>query len=139
MSSLALLFTISAIGISETTYLIRKRRASERPFCVIGERCYEVLSSKYNSLFFGIPNDILGLLFYITVAFLTALVVIGIGEIMVLVLLAKLVILTGVAISLALLYIQWRILRAWCFWCVVSAVTTFIMGAIVALTNFGII
>jgi len=135
MTPHALLFTISAIGISETAYLIRKRKANERPVCIVGEKCHEVLESKYNSLFFGIPNDILGLLFYITVAILTALIVIGVDELRVLALLVKLIILGGVAISLMLFYIQWKILKAWCFWCVVSALTTFLMGFIVVVSN----
>lgn len=51
MTAFALLFTLSAIGISETVYLIRKRIASERPVCLIGEDCTLVLASKYNKLF----------------------------------------------------------------------------------------
>jgi uncharacterized membrane protein len=138
MTPHALLFTIAAIGISETSYLIRKRKANERPICVFGEKCHEVLESKYNSLFFGIPNDILGLLFYSILAILTAFIVIGRGEIEIFVLLTKLIILGSVGMSLVFLYIQWKILKAWCFWCIVSAFTTFLMGLIVVMSNLAI-
>lgn len=77
MTAEALLFTIAAIGISETSYLIRKRRAGERPVCVIGERCNEVLQSKWSRLL-GVPNDLLGLVFYIAVSILLAFLLIGV-------------------------------------------------------------
>src|SRR3989344_8054418 len=77
MTSLALLFTLSAIGISETVYLIRKRIASEKPVCPIGEGCALVLASNYNKIFI-IPNDVLGLLFYIIASFISAFLVIGV-------------------------------------------------------------
>jgi len=77
MTSFALLFTLSTVGVSETVYLIRKRVLSEKPICPIGEGCATVLSSKYNRLFI-IPNDVLGLLFYIAASFITAFLVIGV-------------------------------------------------------------
>ena len=78
MTAYALLFILAAIGISETAYLIQKQIARERPICVIGENCHEVLESKYNKTL-GIPNEVIGLLFYVVVAFITAFLVIGIG------------------------------------------------------------
>ena len=77
MTSYALLFTLSAIGISETVYLIRKRIASEKPICPIGDDCALVLESKYNKIFI-IPNDVLGLFFYIATSFISAFLVIGV-------------------------------------------------------------
>ena len=76
MTAFALLFTLSAIGISEVTYLIRKRIAEEKPVCILGKSCSIVLRSKYRKLFI-IPNDILGLLLYITVSYYVYLVKYG--------------------------------------------------------------
>src|SRR3989344_3961588 len=78
MTTFALLFTLSAIGISETMYLIRTRIAAEEPVCPIGEGCATVLTSKYSKIFI-IPNDILGLLAYVVISFIAALLVIGVG------------------------------------------------------------
>src|SRR3989344_5666126 len=78
MTSFALIFTLSSIGISEAIYLVRKRIASEKPICPIGEGCEKVLTSKYNKILF-IPNDILGLLAYTVISIIAAFLVIGIA------------------------------------------------------------
>ena len=132
MTTFALLFTLSAIGISETVYLIRTRIAAEQPVCPIGEGCATVLTSKYSKIFI-IPNDILGLLAYVVISFIAALLVIGVGVsfwsvvIKILVGLASLV-------SLFFTYLQWREIRAWCFWCLMSAFTIWLMGIIIILS-----
>jgi uncharacterized membrane protein len=125
----ALLFTIAAIGISETSYLIRKRIAAEQPVCPIGENCYAVLSSKYNRTL-GVHNDILGMLFYIAFAFIVALLVIGAGDPALWLKLAGLMLAGASAMSAFLIYVQWKIIRAWCFWCLMSATTVGLMDLI---------
>jgi uncharacterized membrane protein len=135
MTSFALLFTLAAIGISETVYLIRKRIALESPVCPIGEGCATVLYSKYNHLFI-IPNDVLGLLFYVTVSFIAAFLVIGVQPIAFWWLIIKLSVAFGSILSLFLTYLQWRVIRAWCFWCLMSAFTVWLMGIIILATSF---
>ena len=136
MTSLALLFTISSIGISEAIFLVRKRIASEAPVCPIGGDCETVLTSKYNSIFF-IHNDILGLLTYIIISIIAAFLVIGVPPIPLWSLIIK--ILVGIAsiMSFVFTYLQWRVIRAWCFWCLMSASTIWIM-AIIILTSANI-
>lgn len=130
MTAFALLFTLSAIGISETAYLIQKRIASQKPVCPIGENCALVLSSKYNKIFM-IPNDVLGLLFYVTASFITAFLVIGIEPRLFWTAVIKIAISFGALLSLFFTYLQWRVIRAWCFWCIMSAITIWLMGIIV--------
>ena len=130
MTPHALLFTLAAIGISETVYLIRQRRAHEQPVCVIGESCLKVLKSRYSKLF-GVPNDLLGLAFYVAVAMLTALLVIGVDPLVRWETIVELLILGGAVMSGVLMYLQWQVIRAWCFWCVMSAATVFLMALIV--------
>jgi uncharacterized membrane protein len=134
MTSYALLFTLAAIGISETVYLIRKRITSERPICPIGEGCATVLSSKYNRLFV-IPNDVLGLLFYVVASFITAFLVIGVPPLAFWGLIIKLSIAFGALLSLFFTYLQWRVIRIWCFWCLMSAFTIWLMGIIILETS----
>lgn len=126
MSAIALLFTLDAIGISMTTYLIGKRRAAEAPVCPIGNDCTKVLTSKYNRLF-GIHNDVAGLGFYLVTAVITALLVLEVGPTSLLINLLTLLLVGASFLSLVFTYIQWRILKAWCFWCVTSAVTVWLM------------
>lgn len=134
MTSLALLFTLSAIGISETTYLIRKRIASEQPICPIGGGCTTVLTSKYSRIFI-IPNDILGLLAYVTISFLAAFLVIGVGPIDLWGLALALMVGMATLMSFFLTYLQWRVIKAWCFWCLMSAFTIWLMGVIILVSN----
>lgn len=134
MTSLALLFTLAAIGISETVYLIRKRVASEKPVCPIGSGCEAVLTSKYNKIL-TIPNDILGLLAYITISVIAAFLVIGVAPMSLWSLAIKILVGTASITSLIFTYLQWRVIRAWCFWCLMSAFTIWLMGIIILLSK----
>lgn len=134
MTSFALLFTLSAIGISETVYLIRKRIASEKPICPIGEGCATVLTSKYSKMLI-IPNDILGLLSYIIISFIAAFLVIGVGPIFLWNFALKILVAVASLMSIFLTYLQWRIIHAWCFWCLMSAFTIWLMGIIVLIST----
>ena len=134
----ALLFTVTAIGISEASYLIRKRIAAERPVCPIGGGCEQVLNSRYNKLL-GIHNDLLGILFYIGAAMISALIVIydgnvkfasGIATILrvadpqeFLIFIIALMLAGATAMSAIFTYLQWKVIKAWCFWCLMSAAT----------------
>lgn len=135
MTAHALLFTLAAIGISETAYLIRKRRAMERPVCFIGEDCTKVLTSKFSRIFFFIHNDTAGFLFYIFISLITAFLVMGISPIPFWILTAKIAIFAGAALSCFFIFLQWKIIRAWCFWCLMSSFTIFTMGFIILISN----
>ena len=132
MTALALLFTLSAIGISEAVYLIRVRIASEQPVCPIGDGCAIVLASRYSRIFI-IPNDILGLLAYIAIAILAALLVIGAPPLLFWNWAVKILVGSASLVSIFFTYLQWREIRAWCFWCLMSAFTIWLMGIIILL------
>lgn len=135
MTSLALLFTIAAIGISETIYLIKTRMRSEKPACLIGDQCAMVLASRYSRLFL-LPNDMWGFLFYMVSALMAAFLMIGVEPMAFWYMILKIAIAAGSLFSLFLVYLQWRVIRAWCFWCLMSAFTVWLMGAILILSNF---
>ena len=127
MTVYAILFTMAAIGVAETVYLIRTRKeADAKVVCPIGGGCNEVLESKYNKLF-GIHNDFLGLLFYASSALLMALVVIEVGPVDILLGIVSLMIFGAAAMSLRFTYLQWRVIKHWCFWCLMSALIVMIM------------
>ena len=135
MTALALLFTLSAIGMSETVYLIKKRITAEKPVCPIGENCALVLTSHWSKIFI-VPNDILGLLFYIVVSFIAGFLVIGVEPMLFWSFIFKLAVAFGTLLSLFFTYLQWRIIRAWCFWCLMSAFTIWLMASIILISNF---
>jgi len=132
MTSYALLFTLSAIGISETAYLVKKRITFRKPACPIGDKCALVLASKYNKIFL-IHNDTFGLLFYIMASVMTAFLVIGVEPLAIWSFIFRFSVLIGVIISLFLTYLQWRVIQVWCFWCLMSAFTIWLMGLILIL------
>ncbi|MBI2485250.1 hypothetical protein HYW18_03835 [Candidatus Uhrbacteria bacterium] len=135
MTSFALLFTLAAIGVAEARYLLHKRLAEEHPVCPIGGQCELVLNSEYNRTF-GVHNDLLGLGFYTGLLVLTALVVLGVGATALWSVIAAMMV-TGAAItSLYFIYIQARVVRAWCTWCLFSALTIFLMTAILITKGF---
>ncbi len=131
----ALIFTLSCIGISETVYLIRTRLALQKPVCIIGQKCTVVLESKYSTIFI-IPNDVLGLLFYIACSLVSSFLVIGIGPLNLWDLSIKILIISGSLLSIFFTYLQFKVIKAWCFWCLMSALTIWLMTIIILFNNF---
>jgi uncharacterized membrane protein len=130
MTPFSLLFTLAAIGVAETVYLIRKREASEQPFCPVGDSCHVVLTSPYNTIFY-IPNDVLGLMLYVVVSVITAFLVIGVAPQLLWGSLLTVLVAAASLVSALFTYLQWRVIRAWCFWCLMSAATIWLMGFII--------
>lgn len=122
MTAYSLLFTLSAIGIAISMYLIRSRWEGEKPVCPIGGGCSTVLESKYNRIFF-VHNDLVGMLFFVAMAFITAFVVVEVGPMSLWSLLAAISVTSASVMSLVLIFLQWRVIKAWCFWCLMSAAT----------------
>lgn len=134
MTPHALLFTLAAIGIAETVYLVRSRWAAAHPVCPIGgESCLVVLASRY-SRFLGVPNDILGVIFYFIMGIGSAFLVIGVGPLPLLDQVVKAAVTLAAWLSVYFTYLQVRVIRRWCFWCLMSAITIWAM-ALVLITN----
>ncbi len=135
MTALSLFFTHAAIGISITAYLIRKRKAAEKPICPIGGDCLSVLTSKYNKML-GVHNDVSGMIFYILMAFFSGLIVIGVEPVEIWNQIIVIVVGVATLLSIRFIYLQGIVLKAWCTWCVLSALTVFDMAIILILGNF---
>lgn len=134
MTAFALLFTLAAIGISETAYLVRVRLGSGKLICPVGGGCEKVMSSSYKNIFL-IPNDILGLLAYIFMALFSALIVIGVAPAPLWYLILVGLVSVSSLVSVFFTYVQWRIIKIWCFWCLMSAVTIWLMGVILIINS----
>lgn len=134
MTLYAILFALAAMGINETVYLVRKRLAQTAPVCPIGDNCEVVLTSKHSNMFL-VPLDVLGLIFYVTVALISSFAVVGIGSSSFLWIAVRVLVGAGAVMSLFFTYLQWRVIRAWCFWCLSSAFTVWTMGVIIVLSK----
>lgn len=121
---------LSLAGIGVAAYLVSKRIAGKAPVCPIGGNCDLITSSQYSKMFL-IPLDVWGIIFYGTVLFMAIFLIFGIepkmfwGEFL------KILVVAGVAMSFYFTYLQWRVIKAWCFWCLMSAFVVWLMGVVV--------
>lgn len=127
MNFIFLILILDIIGVGVTVYLIRMRQAGEKPVCPIGNDCHKVLASEYNRLFF-VHNDLLGLFFYLASIVFSVMLLNHFGPENMLTLLFGCMLASGAALSVLFVYVQWRVIRAWCFWCVFSAMNVWIIG-----------
>lgn len=126
---LIIILLLSLFGVCETAYMMRTRLTKRPAVCPMGKEasCSEVLESKYNT-FFGIHNDFFGFAYYATVVLLSLFLNIGFGPANYIKALLILAITAGASMSIYLTYVQARILHAWCFWCLTSAATTWLLA-----------
>lgn len=129
MSPLFLILLLEILGAIATIYLIGKRQAGEKPVCPIGDNCHTVLSSKYNKMFF-VHNDELGLVFYLVAIFFAVALLNNFGPIELIEKIFGLMLAAASTLSVVFVYLQWRVIRAWCFWCVFSAVNVWVITGI---------
>ena len=117
-----LLIIFSAFGGFLIAFYIRHKKSSREVLvCPLNSNCEEVIHSDY-SRFFGIPVEILGLLYYGVIAVSYGFII-GLPEYVSPNLLYILFALSGGAFlfSLYLTFIQAFTLREWCTWCLTSA------------------
>ena len=128
-----ILLLLGLFGVGETTYLLYCRTGRQPAACPIGDRahCRAVLESKYNSAFFGIHNDLLGVVFHTCIVAAAGYALVT-GSLPTQAFLGlRLAIGGSAAFSVYLVYVQSQVLKQWCFWCVLSALTTWTMAVVV--------
>ena len=114
-------------GACLSLYIYLKKRRKQTLVCPIGSDCSSVIHSEY-SRFLGFPLELLGFLYYISMAvsysvFLTVPILkTPLGTFI-------LVCVSGAAFlfSLYLTFIQGAVLKQWCTWCLFSATLTTII------------
>ncbi len=119
-----ILYIFGVIGVIDTLYLIYHKLRGTDVACVFfpKEWCYKVQHSPQSKTF-GIPNSYLGFVMYIVILALTALFVMGSVPFWPL----QAIVTFGFLFSMYFLYVQAFVLRAFCTWCVVSAVNFTVM------------
>lgn len=123
-----IIFILSFVGVLEALYLNYECRRHRAPVCLIGNECQFVWNSPYSKTF-GVSNEILGIIYYITLA-VVELVILS-GDTSSQMVTGEYIFLFGGAImSCYFFYVQWRLIKAWCFWCTLSAVIVWAMVAV---------
>lgn len=114
----------SILGLGVSAHLYQKKLAHTKLVCPLRTRCDQVLHSRYATSL-GIPNELLGMIYY-TFAYVLYVVLLSYhGMYAPLVLLALAILsLLGLTMSMYLLSLQAFIIRAWCMWCLLSALAT---------------
>lgn len=115
-----IIFILSLIGIGEALYLAWCRGKKHAPVCIIGRNCSAIWESRYSKTF-GIHNEVLGIIFYAMVVIVEG--ALFLGNTLPIVMIGEYVILFGgFFVSCYFLYLEARVIHAWCSWCVLSAV-----------------
>jgi len=119
---------LALIGLADASYLLYKKLRKEKLVCFLGDDCDRVSKSKYG-YFFGIPNELLGIGFYLLALGLFVFSLLG-GITILGIPLLSLLLFAAIPASLAslyLLFIQASILKEWCEWCILSAFVNFLI------------
>ena|SRR3989344_1470908 len=119
-----LIYIFSVIGILDTSYLVYHKIKGTDVACLFFPKkwCKKVQYSKQSKTF-GIPNSFAGFAMYWTILILTLLTAGGSLSWN----WPRAVIAFGWLFSMYFLYVQARVLKAYCTWCVVSAINFSVM------------
>ncbi len=121
ISSLAVL---SFLGMANSVFLYYKHKKKQPLVCPMNSDCNAVINSKWNNLF-GIKNEILGILYYISIL-LGAIFFYLYNKTTIYYLL---LISSSIALLFSgfLMYIQKYKIKEYCFYCIISAIISFLI------------
>lgn len=114
---------ISAIiGFGVSIYLLHRRTSQKKLMCPRKGDCEKVVSSIHGAIF-GVHNDVLGAIFYAGMLVLFPLASIDV--------VARFLLLSGALVgflySMYLILVQIVVIRAWCLWCTISALSATVL------------
>lgn len=123
--------TLAIAGIADAGYLVWKHygHKAEPLVCPLDHDCSKVTESKWSTIFW-VRNEVLGLLFYISMLIAGLLVFFIPGLVLLsfpLALLIKLAAGGGLVFSLFLIWVQFYKIKDYCFYCMLSALITLLL------------
>lgn len=136
---MALLTILAVVGLLDSWYIFYKKQKKEKLLCFVspimarlapkrggGQDCNEVVNSKYSHIY-GVPNEVLGIIFYFSILGIVGLVTIGITELHGISLMAviHLTAFFALLLSIFLTAIQAFVLKAWCEYCLIAMFANF--------------
>ncbi len=124
---MTIIYILDVLGMCNVLYLIWQHyqlNTHNKPMaCPLRGSCDAVIASKYNKIF-GIQNEYLGTLFYVTVFFCMYLLnnptYIHLSESILSFL--RIIVAVATLFSIYLLYVQFGILKKICTWCIISSI-----------------
>jgi len=121
---LVLILIFSGIGILDTLYLSYHSIKKTPVACWFfpEEWCRKVQASPQSKTF-GIPNSFLGLAMYVSIFVSTLLFMQGVVPFFFI----SVIVTIGFLFSMYFTYVQARVLRAFCTWCVLSAINFIVL------------
>ena len=124
MNTTTILYVLGFVGVLDTLYLMYHKLSGTEVACIFfpKEWCQKVQHSTYSKTF-GIPNSFAGFAMYVAILTLTALYVAGSAPFWYI----QAIVTFGFAFSMYFTFIQAFVLRAFCTWCVVSAINFALM------------
>lgn len=138
IKTLSIIF-FSLVGLLSAFYLWRKKQNHGKVLCPLKADCSKVITSSHSKMF-GVSIEVFGILYYVLIGASYALFLVY-PEIFsqtikfILLFLS----LSGFIFSIYLVSIQAFVLRAWCFWCVLSAIVSTVIFFITILGNDSVI
>lgn len=119
------IFVFSLLGFAVSSFLLYEYNLSGPMLCPTGAGCDLVRASPYSS-FLGISIPILGVIFYLTMAFLS---VVHSHELPTKIVkkLQLIFAVAGVGFGVYLTYLEAFIIKAFCFWCVISFIISLVI------------
>jgi len=129
MNTIILIAILAALtGLYASVYINRKKRTKTKLVCPLRANCDKVIHSTHSTTF-GIPNEILGIGYYALVGILFALMLFNPNVFLsgpVLYALGIFLI-GGGLFSIFLVILQATVIRAWCSWCLLSAMSSIVL------------
>lgn len=121
-----LLTILAIVGLLDSWYIFYKKQRKEKLACFIGQDCNEVVTSKYFHIY-GIPNEVLGIIFYLSVLGSVGLVAVGIRQLHGISILSTIhaVAFIALLLSIYLTAIQAFVLKSWCEYCLIAMLSNF--------------
>lgn len=142
MTTAVSLVALSIAGFLVSLHIHHRKRTQQKLVCIIGTDCDAVVNSKWGKLF-GVPNEVLGMLYYVFIAAGTALVFFNATAESGLSLSTILFFVSGIVafVSVFLIGVQAFVLKDWCDYCLASAginIAIFVIEAMPFLALYGL-
>ncbi len=118
-------FGACLLGIACSLYIFLKKIRHDKLICPREHPCDSVLHSRFSKTF-GIPNEILGIFYFLSVGTILMIPCSGMVTSWLLYILFFMLII-GLLFSIYLVMAQILIIRSWCFWCAGIALSNLIL------------
>ena len=112
---------LAAAGFFLSLYIHHRKRTQQKMVCIMGHDCEAVVNSEWGKVF-GVPNEILGMLYYVFIAGGTTLIFLGVESSIFFSLPVLLLFASGAVmlVSIFLVGVQAFVLKDWCDLCLTS-------------------